>query len=232
MWTMQLPLTPYSDDFNGQALDNGLSSISDADFLSTSTMEGLSHSPPSGTTVHDMQIDQVLSRLSQIEVVGKLARRWWRVSPGGPVPKSLFDKVLISVESAAQRQSKGHIEARRLAIDIRETSSKSWTILPGTPPRDISKLLTEPNLRLEAIGIIFAIAGAAAICLLESDVLFSVLSLNAEDRQTFAKDMLSASDTCIAFCDDNSGLHDLMIWLRYANFLLTLNLCGYAGKCK
>lgn len=179
-----------------------------------------------------MQLDQVLSRLSQMEVVGKLVRRWWRVSLSDPVPRGLFEKVLISVESAANRLGKGHIEASRLAIDVREASLKPWTVLPGTSPREFSKLLTEPNLRLEAIGIVLATAGTAVLCLLESDILFSVLSLNAEDRYIFARDMLSASDTCIAFCDDSSGLHDLMIWLRYANFLLTLNFCGYAGKCK
>lgn len=226
MWTVPLPTTPYSEHFNSQSLDNGPSWIPETDFLSTTAVEAVSLT--SDTTVPDMQLDQVLSRLSQIEVVGKLVRRWWRVSPSGPVTRSLFDKVLVSVEAAAHRVTKGHTEAKKLTIEVREASLRPWAVLPSTSPREMSKLLTEPNLRLEAIGIILATAGTAALCLLESDILFSVLSFNAEDRHLFAKDMLTASDTCIAFCDDTSSLHDLMIWLRYTNFLLTLNLCGYA----
>lgn len=229
MWTAPLPSTPYRENFNSQSLDNGPSWIPDTDFMSTTTVETVSLTL--ATTVPDMQLDQVLSRLSQMEVVGKLVRRWWRVSPGGPITRSLLDKVLVSVESAAHRVSKGHTEAKKLAIEVKEASLRPWAIIPSTSPREVAKLLTEPSLRLEAIGIILATAGTAALCLLESDILFSVLTLNAEDRHLFAKDMLSASDTCIAFCDDSSSLHDLIIWLRYTNFLLTLNLCGYAGKC-
>lgn len=227
MWTAPLSTAPYSENFNSQSLDSGPGWIQETDFLNTTTVEAISLTQD--TTVADMQLDQVLSRLSQIEAVGKLVRRWWRVSSSGPVTRSLFDKALVSVESAAHRVSKGHTEAKRLAIEVREASLRPWAILPSTSPREVSKMLTEPNLRLEAIGIILATAGTAALCLLESDILFSVLSLSAEDCHLFAKDMLSASDTCIAFCDDSSGLHDLMIWLRYTNFLLTLNLCGYAN---
>lgn len=230
MWTAPLSTAPYSENFNSQSLDSGPGWIQETDFLNTTTVEAISLTQD--TTVADMQLDQVLSRLSQIEAVGKLVRRWWRVSSSGPVTRSLFDKALVSVESAAHRVSKGHTEAKRLAIEVREASLRPWAILPSTSPREVSKMLTEPNLRLEAIGIILATAGTAALCLLESDILFSVLSLSAEDCHLFAKDMLSASDTCIAFCDDSSGLHDLMIWLRYTNFLLTLNLCGYASKCR
>ncbi|KAI1114795.1 hypothetical protein F5Y14DRAFT_450652 [Nemania sp. NC0429] len=226
MWTAPLPATPYSENFNSQSLDHGSGWVQETDFLSTTTVEAVSLT--ADTTVADMQLDQVLSRLLQMEAIGKLVRRWWRVNPSGPVTRSLLDKVLVSVESAADRVSKGHMEAKRLAIEVREASSRPWAIPPSTSSRELPKLLTEPSLRLEAIGIILATAGTAALCLLESDILFSVLSLNAEDRRLFAKDMLSASDTCIAFCDDSSAPHDLMIWLRYTNFLLTLDFCGYA----
>jgi len=204
--------------------------MQETDFVSTTADHPIS-SPPPDVTVAGMLLDQVLSRLSQFDIVGELLRRWWRVSPSGPVPRCLFDKALISIESASHRLEQGPAEARRLAAEIMEASSRPWVMPPETPPRDLPKLFAEPNLRIEAVGIILATAGTAAICLPESDILFSVLSLNSEQRHRFARDILQASDACITFCDDDSpGLHDLMIWLRYASFLLTLNFCGYAGK--
>jgi hypothetical protein len=43
--------------------------------------------------------------------------------------------------------------------------------------------------------------------------------------------MLSASDAAIAFAKEQCrDLHDMLLWLRYENFVLTRNCCGYESK--
>jgi len=187
---------------------------------------------PRITNVMDFQLNEVLTRLFRIDVIGKLVRRWSQVCPISPVPWSLLEEILLSVESVASHLSQNPAEAHNVATGIKDATRQPLVVPPSTLPTEFSKLLTGKNLRLESIGIILSIASNAALGLLESDVVFSSLALNMQDRQSFVEDMLSASDTCIAFCEQYFGVHDAIVWLRYENFLLTLNSCGYASKYK
>lgn len=98
------------------------------------------------------------------------------------------------------------------------------------PPAGISRALAEPEPRLEAIGVVLATAGLAAEYLPESDILFSLLSMNSTDRRAFVEDMLAASDMCISFCEHHASLHDPVLWLKYMVFALTWALYGHAGN--
>jgi hypothetical protein len=77
------------------------------------------------------------------------------------------------------------------------------------------------------------VAGNAALGLLESDVVFSSTGMHQDvlDRKAFAGEMLSASDAAIAFAKEQChDLYDVLLWLRYENFVLTRNCCGYESK--
>lgn len=183
------------------------------------------------TDVADIQLNQVLASLVQMDAIGKLVRRWSHVSDRAAVPTCLLEGILVSVESAADRLSHSLDEASRLTNDIKVATSKPFVVPPSMLPTEFSELLAGTNLRLEGIGLILSVAGNAVLNLFQSDMLFHILGLDVKSRQSFAKNMLSVSDTCIDFCDQHSVVNDVMAWLRYENFLLTLNCCGYASKC-
>ncbi|KAI0401829.1 hypothetical protein F4802DRAFT_618394 [Xylaria palmicola] len=188
-------------------------------------------SPPSpDTTIADMQLDRILSRLSSIDTIAKLARRWWQISPCGPFPRSIFDRILQSVESTAQGLGSGQAQCQALTVTIRESTLKPWDVPPDATPGGISRLLAEPVPRLEAVGIVLATAGLAAEYLPESDVLFSLLSMDTADRQAFVEDMFAASDMCITFCEHYPSLYDPVLWLKYMVFALTWTLYGHADR--
>lgn len=102
----------------------------------------------------------------------------------------MLKEVLVSVESAANRISQGHGETNRLAEDVKTATSQQLVVPLDTRPEEFSKILTRPSLRAEAIGLVLSMAGNAAICLLESDIVFSVSDMHVLDRKAFAKDML------------------------------------------
>lgn len=187
---------------------------------------------PTAANVPNIQLNQILARLSHIDDIGKLVRRWSQVCPGGLVPWSLIEEMLASVESAADRLNQGLNQATSMAAEIEAATSRPIIVVPNMQPTDFSKLYTGTNLRVEVIGILLSIAGLTALTLLEADMIFSSLELSVQDRQSFARDMLSASDTCIAFSDQSFEVNDIKIWLRYKNYLLTLKTCGCAGMCK
>lgn len=131
-----LPPTPYSDDSLDQSIDSALMTTGGMDPLSARAQAA---SPPSSdTTIVDMQLDRILSRLSSMEIVAKLARRWWQINLCGPFPRSIFDRILQSVESTAQRLGSSQAQCRTLTVAIRESTLKPWSITSdATPGRHI-----------------------------------------------------------------------------------------------
>ncbi|KAF7630134.1 hypothetical protein AFLA_010763 [Aspergillus flavus NRRL3357] len=78
----------------------------------------------------------------------------------------------------------------KLAEDVKTATSQQLVVPLDTRPEEFSKILTRPSLRAEAIGLVLSMAGNAAICLLELDIVFSVSDMHVLDRKAFAKDML------------------------------------------
>ncbi|QMW37325.1 hypothetical protein G4B11_000561 [Aspergillus flavus] len=56
-------------------------------------------------------------------------------------------------------------------LPIRTATSQQLVVPLDTRPEEFSKILTRPSLRAEAIGLVLSMAGNAAICLLELDIL-------------------------------------------------------------
>ncbi|KAJ5908936.1 hypothetical protein N7495_001618 [Penicillium taxi] len=185
----------------------------------------------------DIRIHEVLSRLKHIKTIGRLVRRWLQVCLNCPVPRPLLLDLLAAVESAARQcsPSDGNVpvavaDFSQLAEGIQNASSQPLVIPRGLQPTEFSQVLTGRNLRVELIGLVLSVAGNAALGLLESDVVFSSTSMYQDvlDRKAFAGEMLSASDAAIAFAKEQChDLYDVLLWLRYENFVLTRSCCGY-----
>jgi hypothetical protein len=188
----------------------------------------------------DIRLHQVLARLPHIKIISRLVRRWLQVCLSCPVPRPLLLDLLVSVESAAHRCNPGDGNApvadadlSQLAEDIQNASSQPLVVPRGLQPAEFFQVLTGRNLRAESIGLVLSVAGNAALGLLESDVVFSSTGMSQDvlDRKAFAGEMLNASDAAIAFAKEQChDLHDVLLWLRYENFVLTRNCCGYESK--
>lgn len=183
----------------------------------------------------DIRLNEVLSSLKHIKTIGRLVRQWLQVCLNCPVPRPLLLDLLAAVESAARWCSPGDgnvsvadADFSQLAEGIQNASSQPLVIPRGLQPTEFIQVLTGRNLRVELIGLVLSVAGNADLGLLESDVVFSSTVL---DRKAFAGEMLNASDMAIAFAKEQyHDLYDVLLWLRYENFVLTRSCCGYESK--
>jgi hypothetical protein len=188
----------------------------------------------------DPRLHEVLACLSQIKIIGRLVRRWLQVCINCPIPKSLLLDLLVSIESAAHCCNTGKGDApaadgefSQLAENVQDASSHPLIVPRGSLPAELCQLLTGQNLRAESIGLILSVAGNAVHGLLDSDVVFAFTGVYQDilDRNAFTRGMLSASDAAIAFAKEQyKDPHDVILWLRYENFVLTKNCCGYESE--
>lgn len=83
---------------------------------------------------------------------------------------------------------------------------------------------TGKSLRLEAVGLIFALAGRS--CLLGH-------STKHDPQDAFAHTMFRCSTCCLQIAREIApGVNDLMVWLSYENLLLTMSIQGDASESK
>lgn len=96
--------------------------------------------------------------------------------------------------------------------------------------REFHRLFSGDNMRLEIIGILYAIAGRASMFGYSNERFPGSASTASAARFKFARRMLTASDTAIQVCKILTPVNDLTTWLLYENWLLSSIFHGDASK--
>jgi hypothetical protein len=91
---------------------------------------------------------------------------------------------------------------------------------------EFNSLFTGPQLRLEFIGFIFAMAGISVQGRFPSRQPLELGNGEKMDTDAFAKEMFLACHHCIEVCKQNSHVNDLTIWMRYMHILLGTEVLG------
>jgi hypothetical protein len=225
-WSHQIP-APRTLDFSKSTTD--LMSAATPSILSPESNPTPSCSGYVGTLAMECetQVSEILSCLKQFEMISVLVQRWYDFSEMCLLPSAFIIEALSCTKLLAQRLS--HHDVQSVADVLRATLRPLETAADHLAS-DFLKLFIGPNLRLEIIGVLFATAGLAALKLPYSDpVLVRHFSKKAEHK-TFAAKMLSASDTCLVFCDSWLIANDITIWLRSENLALTSHVYGKTSK--
>ncbi|KAI9745719.1 MAG: hypothetical protein M1818_001255 [Claussenomyces sp. TS43310] len=93
-----------------------------------------------------------------------------------------------------------------------------------TEAADFHKLFTGPNLRLEIIGVLCAIAARSCVFRLGEDV-FDGNHATLSAAQ-FKEEMVRASDSCVEACKTVCSGNDIYLWLLHESVLLSGRMWG------
>ncbi|GAQ06507.1 hypothetical protein ALT_3828 [Aspergillus lentulus] len=115
----------------------------------------------------------------------------------------------LSASQNAEAILDHHLENARRNLHKRFPSLSTHTTVP-----DFLGYFNAENLRLEFVGLIFALAGVA--------VFYS--------QQNLAAEMYTASKVCVGICEEYNQVNDLTVWSRYMNFILASILFGDASN--
>ena len=113
-----------------------------------------------------------------------------------------------------------------------KNSARPLKLEPHMSFMDYPTLFTGPNLRWEAVGMLFTAVGLSCSMMIASEAALEYAFKSAQiDKRALAHRMLEASDASIAFCEQTGQLNDPVMWLIYENFLLMTLVIGDSSTC-
>ena len=177
---------------------------------------------------------RLLVLLNDLSLIERLADRWYRTRQGlgTPIPlvRAIIQALKVSHENALSHARKDDlIEISRKICD---NSQQPLKVHATATASSYVEAFVGQNLRWEPLGIIFSIAGASAMTLLDQDKSITGRDNRAIDRKSFASQMMSNSDDVLSFCDHYRQPNDLMLWLMFENFtLITLHHGDSSKPC-
>lgn len=154
----------------------------------------------------------ILKSLSQIRAV-------WEETPSGDG----------GVDATSNRGNCGvgslatHLTSRVIQNTAQSLNAVSF------PPEgsQFYKLFTGPNIRLEIIAVMFAIAGRASLYGLAHS---QFLGKESRIRKQFAQKMLNACNIALHICKTLTSVNDLTVWLLHETLSLSGLVHGYSSK--
>lgn len=170
---------------------------------------------------------EVLRCLKSFSTIKALIQEYYSVSQtaviASPFILNALDEIEITVneflfENAADEQLVS------FSAFIVQNTGKSFKVPHGVEGVMFHKCFTGPFLRLEIIGVIFALAGRASYFGLADS------SVRDTNRPQFSRKMLVACDLTLQICKGLTVLNDLVLWLVHENLLLLKLLQGDSSR--
>ena len=179
---------------------------------------------------HVAVVAEMLVQLRHLDMIDQLLKEYYDHSPAALVPGTLVlpasSALRACVTDVLLPSAPGRVGSDGTTLQIAESVVQST--LPNididisfTPSR-FCATYTGGSLRLEAVGLIFALAGRS--CLLGP-------SRGDAQRDEFVHTMFRCSTCCLQIAREVAPLvNDLMVWLSYENLLLTISIQGDASE--
>jgi hypothetical protein len=95
-----------------------------------------------------------------------------------------------------------------------------------------SDFMSSMSCRWEIIGLAFAFVGSGTALPCDWDTMFQLEEKPVIPRKEMGRLALSATETCLKFCNEAGVLNDVVSWLTCQHTYLTTLIHGDRGKCK
>lgn len=194
---------------------------------------GLGASPEAIRAEQIAVVAEIMAHFRHLDMIEKLLQAYYDRSPAALVPGQLILPALASLRfcmkdvMASPNLSGPGVDGRnlqQLADRIVHATSGSIDFDKSCSPSDFCATYTGQSLRLETIGLVFALAGRS--CLLGPG-----RGDDRRDEDEFVHTMFRCSTCCLQIAREvTESIIDPLVWLSYENLLLTMSIQGDAGK--
>ncbi|KAM5442966.1 hypothetical protein MferCBS31731_001839 [Microsporum ferrugineum] len=166
---------------------------------------------------------KAIGHLNEFPVMKQLIQNYYSMSQSAAIAAPLVFDTLARIEITYNEKLGGTNEQLSvLTTSIIRNTQEVLDISPMADATSFYELFTGSSLRLEIIGVIYALAGRASYFGLS----YSPSSTNTTRDAEFPRQMLTASDTIIQTCKCLTPTNDLTLWLVYENLLLSSVVLG------
>ncbi|KAJ6160299.1 hypothetical protein N7470_003695 [Penicillium chermesinum] len=173
---------------------------------------------------HVAVVKEMLARLRRLDLIEKLLNEYYTHSPAALVPGPLVLPAVVALRTHMNDVSASAVATDDPTLPVAERIIQSTLadihIDVDLAPSKFCESYAGKSLRLEAIGLLFALAGRSCL-----------LSPGRDDwRDEFVNTMFRCSTCCLQLAREIAPqVNDPMVWLSYENLLLTMSIQGDAS---
>ncbi|KAE8143368.1 hypothetical protein BDV38DRAFT_277393 [Aspergillus pseudotamarii] len=171
---------------------------------------------------------EILRCLQDFPTIDQLVCEYYKLSKAAVIPSLLLNALpsIQTVIDAAQLHKSPPEQVARVLQNTKHVLHVP-SIMTGS---QFHELFTGPNLRLEILGVFYAIAGRLSLFGLAHDKFPQFDGMAARER--FSRKMLAASDEVLQVCKLIAPVNDLTIWMLYEILLLSKVAHGDTSSAK
>lgn len=180
--------------------------------------------------IHEQQmatVNEILEGLQYISNVDSHVREHCRLSQVCLMPAPLVMQLMISVRltywslnTAPHAPEDGHVTTQ-IAEDVLRSTKSNFDVTPSMDYKEFACLVSGANLRVETLGVLYAIAARSAI----------YTAGGADWDDAFMQCMIRCSDLCLALARDvTSRMNDMLSTLAWENMQLLSLLDGDSSR--
>ncbi|KAL4996596.1 hypothetical protein BDV10DRAFT_195781 [Aspergillus recurvatus] len=168
---------------------------------------------------------KMLSILTEGPTIERLVSDFYGATQSAILPTAFVLSLMAEVRGYIKQSETPQTLHEKTAQILKSTAQRP-RITSNIMGKVFHKLFSGKHMRLEIIGIVYAIAGRASFFGFAQDK-FPAFAGNAfADRFKFSRKMLTASETAVQLCRMLTPVNDLTAWMLYENWLLS---CMFHG---
>jgi hypothetical protein len=168
---------------------------------------------------------EVVGHLVEFPTLKQLILEFYSLSQAAVIAAPFVLNALSQMQDTyhAYQLDQGETEIPALAATVLDNTRRTFSVPPTVDGAHFHRLYTGSCLRLETLGVVYALAGRATQFGLGR-------SQNKPSASPFARNMLAASETALETCRYLSRVNDLTLWLLHENLLLSVLVLGHSSE--
>lgn len=190
-------------------------------------VSGNSHSMLPSYWVPEMT--KLLGILSEVSTIEQLVHDFYGASQSAILPTLLTFDLVTEMRGILEKDETPQTIYKK-TTQILESTAQNFQMPPDIKGKDFHGLFRGTKMRLEIIGLVYAIAGRSCIFGLAHDRFPGHAEAASAARFQFARRMLTASNNAIHVCKLLTPVNDMTSWLLHENMLLSCMLHGDSSK--
>ncbi|EEP82022.1 predicted protein [Uncinocarpus reesii 1704] len=167
---------------------------------------------------------QLFRLLSAFDLFEKLIEIYYEPGLFTVIPAPLILDALRFTRKHLEGEDLSNPKQKNLYRKISQNTAKPLQVSDTATAEEFYQSFTGENLRWEFIGVIFVMAGLSVVSGLNPPVDNPTIRFGDGEpltKQSFATQMVAASNDIIEICRQHEKINDLMIWLEHTHCVLT-----------
>jgi hypothetical protein len=189
----------------------------------------MAHQHPITKSMRVQMTTEILKTFRYFSTIKELILWYALHCQAGTVPLPFDAEFIDALEPLINKYNlTNSVPDPRLVNLVLENSSKPLDVSETLRASDFHKICSGDNLRLETIGFLLATAGRA----LSFGSCPHLINEQRDPgmRSKLVDELLRASTSCTILCSLISPVNDLLVWMLFDNYHLTLMVCGFSGN--